>query len=151
MDQKIIAFAKEFKRLKDEHDELSGKLKEIDTLWSAAEAALLDAMLEEGVNSIDLGGVGKLSMRTVNYLSVNAANTEQFYQYLRLSGNGALLKESVNPRTLTAWLKSHLEELIAGANNNGMDAVDARTASLEFLKTKGASYFTKRGIALRKA
>lgn len=150
MDQKVIEFAKEFKRLKDEHDELSAKLKEVSTAWDAVEAALLDAMVEEGVNSIDLDGIGKLSMRTENFLSVNSANTAQFYEYLKLSGNGALLKESVNPRTLTSWLKGHLAELIEQAQNNGVDIVEARENALQFLNAKGASYFTKRGISLRK-
>lgn len=151
MNNKIVELLREFKSVKDEYEQAEAVLKILTTKWDQAEAALLEAMVEEGVSSFNVEGIGTASMRTENYLSVNAANTEQFYQYLKLSGNGALLKESVNPRTLQAWLKQHLQDVIAQfETDDGIDSVDARDKALEFLNKQGASYFTKRGIALRK-
>ena len=151
MNNHIVELARQFKEVRDEHAAQETFLKALTKKWDELEAALLEAMIDEGVNSVDVDGVGKLSMRTENYLSVNAANTDQFYSYLKLSGNGALLKEYVNPRTLSAWLKAHLAEVSQQFKLNGpVDDIEARDMALEFLNKQGASYFTKRGISVRK-
>jgi hypothetical protein len=150
MNAQIIKLGHEYKALKVSHDELTEKLKETDANWQDIETQLLDAMVDEGVKSIDIEGVGKLSMRVTNYLSVNAASKPKFFEYLKASGNGDLLKLDVNPRTLTAFLGKHAEELEAEIiKNDGLDQVSARTLALDRLKAEGANYFTKRDIALR--
>lgn len=150
MNQTILELSRKFKLLKQQSEEQAEKLKAVNKEWADCEEQLLAAMVEEGVNSVDIAGVGKLSMRTENYLSVTAANTESFYLYLKESGNGALLKESVNPRTLQAWLKQHFIDVQAKfIETKGLDEISARDEALKFLNQKGANYFTKRGIALR--
>lgn len=150
MNTKILEHAKRFKELKAKSAEQDAALKETNKEWDECELQLLEAMIEEGVNSINIDGLGLYSMRTENYLSVNAANKPVAYGYLKESGNGSLLKEEVNPRTLTAFLKGHLADLIkARVENTGVDEVIARQACLEFLNSKGVNYFTKRGVALK--
>ncbi len=150
MNPTIIELGRKFKELKERSEKEKEILKATDAEWDECEQQLLAALVDEGVNSIDVDGIGKLSMRTENYLSVTAAHTEGFYTYLKLSGNGALLKESVNPRTLQAWLKGHLADMQEKyETQDGLDKVEARNAALKFLNEKGASYFTKRGIALK--
>lgn len=151
MNNNIVQLIREFQAVKEEYEKAEAVLKILTTKWDQAEADILEAMIEEGVSSVNVDGIGTASMRTENYLSVNAANTEQFYQYLKISGNGALLKESVNPRTLQAWLKQHLVDLSEGFETaTNIDKVSARDKALEFLKEQGANYFTKRGISVRK-
>ena len=151
MNQTSIALAKEFRDAKNISDDLTAQLKKVDADWGEIETKLLDAMVEEGVRSVDIEGVGKLSMRVTNYLSVNAANKPRMFEYLKATGNGALIKEDVNPKTLTSFLGKHLEELIAvEMNEDKLDLVQARTKALGLLQAEGASYFTKRGIALGK-
>lgn len=151
MAKTITELAKRYDELQTKHEEQSDILKAISTEWEALETELLEAMAEEGVNSVRLDGIGLISMSVSNYLSVNAANKPGFYEYLKAAGHGGLLKEEVNPKTLTAFLKGHLEELIKGFQENyDMDTVAARDAALIFINDKGASYFTKRGISLRK-
>ena len=146
----ILERAKRFFELKGQNEVAKDILKELSEKWDEAEKLLIEAMVEEGVNSVDLDGIGKFSMVTKNYLSVNAANKPGFLDYLKSSGNGAIIKEDVNPRTLTAFLKDHLEAVIGTYEQTGLDKVDARNAALEFLKEKGAAYFSDRGISFRK-
>lgn len=149
MEGKIVTLAKAFVELRTKHAEQEKILKQLSTEWDALETELLDAMVEEGVSSVKIEGIGLFSMSTSNYLSVNAANTGTFYAYLKESGNGGLLKEYVNPKTLTAFLKEHLESLKSEFEAKGLDQVEARNTALEYLKEKGAAYFTKRGVSFR--
>ena len=106
-------------------------------------------MVDEGVNSVKLEGVGTFSMRTKSFLNVTIANKEGFLKYLKESGNGGLIKEDVNSRTLTAFLSGHLElGFIRDRVNKGMDEVDARKDALEMLNKRGASYHSERQIAM---
>lgn len=149
MNAQITELARRFRELKLKSEEQAEVLKQINGEWSVIETELLEAMSEEGVSSVKMEGLGNFIMSVRNMLSVNAANQPSFYQYLKESGNGALLKESVNPATLTAFLKGHLEDVIKTYIDQGMDTVDARNSALQFLNEKGATYFTKRGITLR--
>lgn len=150
MSTAITDLAKKFAELKTKHEAQSDVLKQIAGEWTEIEAQLLEAMAEEGVKSTHIDGVGMFTMAVTNYLSVNAANKMVFYPYLKESGNGDLLKEEVNPRTLTAFLKGHLDEIIKRYEDQGHDQVDARNKALEFLNQKGASYFTKREVRMTK-
>jgi hypothetical protein len=151
MNEKLTALARAFSAVRLQLDEANDAIKNLENLVSERERDLLEAMVEEGVKSVSIDGVGLLSLKTTNYLSVNSANKEEFYKYLQESGNGSLLKLDVNPRTLSAFLKNHLEELIrTECAASGKDEIDARNECLEFLNKKGASYFTKHGISLRK-
>jgi hypothetical protein len=150
MENTVTELAKKFATLKAEHESQSEVLKKINAEWEDIEARLLDAMVEDGTKSLHIDGLGLFTMAVTNYLSVNAASKETFYPYLKESGNGGILKEDVNARTLTAFLKGHLEDKIREFESSGLDGVDARNKALEFLNSKGASYFTKREIRMTK-
>jgi len=151
MNPNLIELGKTFKSYKDAHEKAKAQLDEINAQWEECEKELLAAMLEDCVNSIDIDGVGKISLVRKSFLSVNAANKPAFYSYLKASGNGSLLKEDVNPRTLGAFLKEHVAELAAQYKAQGMDEVDAKVKAEEFLKEKGASHFSENSLSLRKS
>lgn len=144
----LTDLARKYKELKDLNEAKKEELSKINADWTEVENQLLEAFVEEGVNSIKIEGMGNFVMRTKNYLSVNAANKPTFFDYLRESGNEGLLKLDVNPRTLTSFLGTHLEDLISKSD---ADPVEARKAALEFLNQKGASYFSEKGISVLKA
>lgn len=150
MNNELVELGKKFFELKTKHEEQSAALKELGAEWEAVETELLETMAEEGVSSINIDGLGLFSMSTRNMLSVNAANKEKFWEYLKESGNGHLLKLDVNPRTLTAFLGEHLAALIEKRKAEGKMEFEAREEMLKFLNEKGASYFVKRGISFRK-
>lgn len=149
METNVTQLAKEFARLKEEHEKAGEAVKRLADEWNTVETQLLEAMVEEGVNSVSVVGCGLFSLTTKNYLSVKAENKSGFFDYLRQTGNEGLLKLDVNPRTLSAFLKEHLEELVAKAVSTGQDAIDARNHSLEALKNVGASYFSDRTIRFK--
>lgn len=150
MNTQLVELGKKFFELKTKYEEQDKALKELGAQWEVVETELLETMSEEGVNSINIDGLGLFSMSTRNMLSVNAANKEQFWKYLQDSGNGHLLKLDVNPRTLTAFLGEHLTALIEAKKSEGKMEFEAREEMLKFLNEKGASYFVKRGISFRK-
>jgi hypothetical protein len=142
----------DFARLKQSYETIEEQLKAVNAEWTSVEEQLIEAMAEEGMNSIDLETLGKFSLKTTNYLSVNTANKEHFFEYLKESGNGGLLKLDVNPKTLTAFLGRHLEEIKDTLiSTEELDSISAQEKALTFLKEKGANYFTKRAIALKGA
>jgi hypothetical protein len=150
MAQDITSLARQYAEAKKRHDDQKSALDAISLEWTEIENQLLEAMVEEGVKSVLIDGLGLFSMATTSYLSVNAANKPLFYPYLKDSGHGSLLKEEVNPRTLTAFLKEHLVEVTRRYEEQGMDGIDARNEALKFLSDKGASYFTKREVRMTK-
>lgn len=149
MSDRLTGFAKTYKDARDRSKILSEQLSTQKETEKQCVNDLLELMVEEGVKSIKIDGVGLLSMKVTSYLSCTVANQEILYPYLRESGNGGLFKETINPKTLTAFLNEHLNELVRDRIGKGMDEVDARANALAFLSEKGASYFTDRGISLR--
>lgn len=152
MNPTLIELGKRFKEIKDAHDRIKAALDDASAEWDRVEAELKSAMLEDCVNSVDIEGVGKLSLVRKSYLSVNAANKPEFYKYLQESGNGDLLKLDVNPRTLTAFLKTHKDDLTKQFMViDNLDKIDAEEKAEMLLKEKGASHFAEVSISLRKS
>lgn len=146
----INTLAKRFAELKYSADEKKKELAEINDTWDGVEKELMEAMVDEGTNSIGIEGIGLFSLKTKNYMSVNAANHFQFYQYLREAGHGSLIRDYVNPATLSSFLKEHQKEIEGKFIAEGIDDFDAREKAIQFLKEKGAACFSEKQIALTK-
>lgn len=140
---------KQLLEVKAKHEAASDALKQINLEWSAIESTLIEAMAEEGVASVKLADGTLLSLTTKNRLSVTQANMELFIPYLKEHGHGGLLKEYVAPQTLTAFLKTHLQEIKQRFIDGGQDEFDAAKEALEVLKCNGVSYFSEKTIAIR--
>lgn len=147
---------------------------------SAAEAAegeakneLIEAMIEAGTNSISIDGIGRLSLTRSVYPNVNAAAKPQFFEYLKASGNGGLLKLDVHTKTLESFLKKHKEELVTQVQDEGLtqyqaeclqkveqfqgikagqvfDEMAAAEVAEAILISQGATIFSKKNISLTK-
>jgi hypothetical protein len=151
MNQTLLELGKKFRALKDQSEAKDDELKLINKAWDECEAELIQAMIDDCINSFDIEGVGKISLARSSFLSVNAQNKEKFYKYLQDSGNGALLKLDVNPRTLGAFLKDHEKELTKKfMDEAGIDEIDAKAKADEVLKEHGAAIFAKTQIRLLK-
>lgn len=148
----ITELAARYRELEELSKAKSEELKKIDSEWTECETKLLEAFVDEGVNSVRLEGLGLFSMVTKNHLNVTAANKASYFEYLKATGNDGILKLDVNAKTNGAFLDSHLDTLIEGfMSEQGLDKVDARKVALEFLNKKGVSYFTEKRISVRKA
>ncbi len=146
----VNELGKRFFELKQLAEAKKEEIKKINDEWSEVENELIQAMVDEGTNSIGIEGIGKFTLTTKSFLSVNKANEMRFYGYLRASDNGALIHDHVNPRTLGAFLKEHQKELEGKYIAEGLDAIDARNKAIDFLKEKGAAIFSEKTISLRK-
>lgn len=148
MNDKLVESAKKFAMHRKLYDEYTRILKDNNTAWDACELELVAAMVEEGVTSVALEGMGNFVLRRDNMTSVAADNKPRVFEYLRESGNGALLKEDVTPQTLKAWIKSHISELADGYRQQGLPEIEKsyEQQAIEFLGNKGITFFRKTSI-----
>lgn len=92
-------------------DGLEEQLKGINIEYDFIRLNYLPEQLEnEGIQNIKVEGVGKVTLRGDVYVSVLVENREVFHEWLRDTGRGDLIKDSVNASTLKAaakqWLKA---------------------------------------------
>ena len=106
-----IDAARAMSGLRATKDELEERLKEVNIEYDFLRLTHLPEQLEnEGIQNIKVEGVGKVTLRGDVYVSVLAENREEFHGWLRDTGRGDLIKDSVNASTLKAaakqWLKA---------------------------------------------
>lgn len=148
MNAQIKELAEKFKACQDENKRILSLTKTNDESWKSIEEQLLEAMVEEGVNSAEFEGIGKVMIRTKNYPNVTNADKELFIAYLDEIGQSELVKRDVAKTVVGEFLDPHIEELIQKCMaDTDVGLGDARRAVLAFLKTKGVSTFTSRDIA----
>ena len=101
-------------RMRDVVDRLAGyeevrkKLqKEYDDL---RKIYLPEAMTNEGVTNINITDVGRITLRSDIYVSVPAVDREVAYDWLRGTGHGGIIKETVNANTLRSTVKEMLRK-----------------------------------------
>lgn len=95
--EKLSQLSKVKKEIQAEHDKLR-----LDILPSK--------MDEEGITSLNLKGVGRLGITMDVYVTVLAGNREDFYQWLRDHGHGALISPYAQPSTVKAFIKEQVKE-----------------------------------------
>lgn len=107
----IVQLATEYRALKDEKEEIESVLKTINIrLEIIAKQELPAAMDDEGVSNITVEGVGKVYLRGEVYVSILADNREAAYQWLRDTGRGSLIQDTVNASSLKAAAKQWLKD-----------------------------------------
>lgn len=110
MNNGIVALANELRKLKDEKDVAEGALKVINKrIEEIVKKELPEFMDADGVSNVKIDGVGRLSLRTEVYASILAENRETAYQWLRDTGRGSLVSETVNASSLKAAMKECLK------------------------------------------
>lgn len=107
---KIVALATELALLKERKDTLAEQEKSINIRIEAiSKQELPEAMDESGVSNIKIDGVGRISLRGEVYTSILSENREAAYEWLRATGRGSIITETVNASTLKAAAKSWLK------------------------------------------
>ena len=71
---------------------------------------LPDAMADEGIENIRLEGVGAVSVRSDVYVTIPAESRDVAYDWLRGTGHGGIIKETVHSSTLRATVKEMLRK-----------------------------------------
>ena len=67
-------------------------------------------MEEDGVDRINVTGIGRVSLTADMHVSVKADQKAEFFTWLRDNGRGDLLQENINPSTLKAAVKKMYRE-----------------------------------------
>ena len=83
-------------------DQLKLINKEYDFLRITKIPATMD---DDGVDRINVTGVGRVSLTADMHVSVKADQKSAFHDWLRDNGRGDLLQENINPSTLKAAVK----------------------------------------------
>ena len=107
---RIVELATELSVLKSRKDEIGEVEKVINIRIEEITKQLLpEAMDDEGVSNISIEGVGRITLRGEVYCSILADNREAAYNWLRDTGRGSLITETVNASTLKAAAKAWLK------------------------------------------
>lgn len=111
MSNQLTAMAHDLYRLKAEKDRLEEELKSVNKqITKLSDTDIPEYMDENEIEKISVEGVGTLFLTTKIYANVKSENKEAFYDWLRETGNGALVQEYVFPASLKAFAKEQLGE-----------------------------------------
>lgn len=89
-------------RKEELEDQLKGINKEFDFLRITK---IPGKMEEDGVDRINVTGIGRVSLTADMHVSIKAEKKPEFFEWLRDNGRGDLLQENINPSTLKATIK----------------------------------------------
>ena len=121
---------------------LTGGEKQAEELKSAIHAILVGVvpklMEDEDTDLKNIVGVGCFELNTEVFPYVAAADQETFYKFLREGNNGGLIKETIHPKTLQAFVKEQLENGVSlkDFTDNGCKVGLVPTAKLKAAKKK---------------
>lgn len=103
----MIAKMKEVSAIKEKQED---KLKNINAAYDVLRLELIPAkMEEEGIERLSVAGIGRVSLTGDMYVSTRKDHIEEFYGWLRDSGLGDLIQETVNSSTLKAFVKKRIQ------------------------------------------
>jgi hypothetical protein len=104
----IVFLTKKFKEYYDLEKKLKAEMEEARATKEAWEEELLSKMLEEEVQNIKTAD-GMFYSREDTYANYDHARENEVFDWLHDTGNETLIRETINARTLTAWVKEQME------------------------------------------
>jgi|TARA_R100000789_G_scaffold1692_2_gene5114 hypothetical protein len=110
----LPALAKEMVRLKAELDEATAVKTALQKEFDYLRIRLVpDKMIDFGTTSMNIKGIGRLTISGDMWAGVQKGMTLKMHSWLREHGAEDLIKDSVNPSTMKAFIK---EQHAAGVN-----------------------------------
>lgn len=97
----LIKNVKKMHAIELEITKLEIKIKDLEREKEELIDLVIPQMLNNGIKNLKLEGVGTAYISKKE--SVNIIDVTSFYDYLRDSGNGDMIKETVNWQTLNSW------------------------------------------------
>ena len=104
-----IALVEKFKDLWDKKRHLKAELEETQKLLDQWEEILIEKFTEEGIQNMKTG-LGTFYLREDFYCSYDHAREGEAFSWLREEGEGALIKETINSKTLAAWAREKKDQ-----------------------------------------
>lgn len=100
---------KELKEARARKAEVEETLKAVKADVEEAERAVIDKMIDTETSAIRVDGT-LFSLKTTEHYSCPSELAEELFTLLRRDGLGAIIKEKVDPRTLSAALREMAED-----------------------------------------
>ncbi len=101
--------AERFRELQNELKESKAVSSEIQKEFDYLRKSVLpDKMEELGFDTVNITGIGRISLRAEIYASIVADQKEAAFAWLAENGHGALIKDTVNASSLKAFMKEQL-------------------------------------------
>ena len=108
----LFIIADDLVRYRDQKKEIEEALKEINTLITETEEQMVAAMVEEEMQNFTRNGK-QFILTNRTYANAKAGMMPAVCEWMKDNGLADMVKESVHPQTLQAWVKEQIEE--AGA------------------------------------
>ena len=108
----LFIVADDLVRYRDQKKEIEEALKEINELIAQTEEQLVNLMIEEETQNFTRNGK-QFILTNRTYANAKAGMMPAVCEWMKDNGLADMVKESVHPQTLQAWVKEQIEE--AGA------------------------------------
>jgi predicted translin family RNA/ssDNA-binding protein len=108
----LFIVADDLVRYRDQKKKAEDALKEINELIAQTEEQLVAAMVEEEMQNFTRNG-RQFILTNRTYANAKAGMMPAVCEWMKDNGLADMVKESVHPQTLQAWVKEQIEE--AGA------------------------------------
>lgn len=108
---KLADLARELQSVRDRIEEVEEELKNLNARKKEiAEVILPAAMDDMDEDKFSVPGLGTVYLTHKVFAHVKAEDRERLYEWLRETGNGAMVKDWVFPQTLNSFAKDALGE-----------------------------------------
>lgn len=104
----MAAFLKELKKALEEVKEMQSQIQVQHDFLS--QNVIPDKMDDEGVNTVNYDGIGRLQCAADIRCSVLKKDRKALHSWLSANGHGSLISEGVNSSTLKAFVKERMKE-----------------------------------------
>jgi hypothetical protein len=105
----LFIIADDLVRYRDRKEEIEEALKEINALITETEEQLVSAMVEEEMQNFTRNG-RQFILTNRTYANAKAGMMPAICDWMKGHELGDMVKESVHPQTLQAWVKEQIEE-----------------------------------------
>ena len=104
-----------FKNLKDKKEEADRVKSDFQKQFDLLRLSVIpDKMIEDGISSISLDGIGRIGLTTDAHVQVLKENKEHFYSWMEDNGHGSLIASYVQPSTLKSFAKDLYQRNLEG-------------------------------------
>lgn len=105
----LFIIADDLVRYRDQKKEIEEALKEINELIAQTEEQLVNLMIEEEMQNFTRNGK-QFILTNRTYANAKAGMMPAVCEWMKDNGLADMVKESVHPQTLQAWVKETIDE-----------------------------------------
>ena len=106
----LFIIADDLVRYRDQKKEIEEALKEINELIAQTEEQLVNSMVEEEMQNFTRNG-RQFILTNRTYANAKAGMMPEICSWMKDNGLEDMVKESIHPQTLQAWVKEQIEEV----------------------------------------